>query len=175
MMEHGQVDREQAERVAVTALIFLNQLDPHAPRPQCRLLRWAAELHEVGLALYHASFRKLGAFMIEHADLAGFGKSEQENLAYLVRNQRGDIKAVREHYGFHPNNDLLLCLRLACIVHRDHIDRSIEDLALSADGPGYRLEVAKDWIYQYPAIEDLLELEVECWKEKDIKLKLSIQ
>ena len=175
MMEHGQVDREQAERVAVTALKFLNQLDPHAPRPQCRLLRWAAELHEVGLALSHASFRKLGAFMIEHADLAGFGKSEQENLAYLVRNQRGDIKEVREHYGFHPNNDLLLCLRLACIVHRDHIDRSIDDLALSADGPGYRLKVAKDWIYQYPAIEDLLELEVACWKERDIKLKLSIQ
>ena len=175
MMDHGQVDREQAERVANTALQFLGQLDPHAPLSQRRLLHWAADLHEVGLALSHASFRKLGAFMIEHADLAGFGKSEQENLAYLVRNQRGDIKSAREHYGFHPNDNLLLCLRLACIVHRDHIDRSIEPLTLSADGPGYRLRVSGEWIYQYPAIEDLLELEVECWKEKNIKLKLSIQ
>ncbi len=175
MMEHGQVDLGQAGRVAETALEFLGQLDPHAPLSQRRLLQWAADLHEVGLALSHASFRKLGAFMIEHADLAGFGKSEQENLAYLVRNQRGDIKAVREHYGFHPSNDLLLCLRLACIVHRDHIDRSIDQLQLSADGPGYHLKVPGEWIYQYPAIEDLLALEVECWDVKNIKLKLSIQ
>ncbi|WP_226666657.1 Ppx/GppA phosphatase family protein [Microbulbifer aggregans] len=175
MMEHGQIDATQAERVANTALQFLGQLNPLTPVSQCRILRWAADLHEIGLALSHSSFRKLGAYMIEHADLAGFGKSEQENLAYLVRNQRGDIKAVREHYGFHPNNDLLLCLRLACIVHRDHIDRSIDSLQLSADGPGYKLEIAEDWLYQYPAIEDLLNLEVDCWEEKNIKLKLSIQ
>ncbi|WP_428820247.1 Ppx/GppA phosphatase family protein [Microbulbifer sp. MCCC 1A16149] len=170
LMEHGEIDPEQARRVANTALQFLGQLNPYSQVAQRRLLHWAADLHEIGLALSHSSFRKLGAYMIEHADMAGFSKSEQENLAYLVRNQRGDIKAIKEHYGFHPGSELLLCLRLACIVHRDHVDRSIDGLNLSVDGPGYRLLVPEDWMYQHPAIEDLLELEVECWEDKNIKL-----
>ncbi|WOX06797.1 Ppx/GppA phosphatase family protein [Microbulbifer pacificus] len=173
LMERGEIDREQAARVASTALQFFAQLNPHSLKSQRRMLSWAADLHEIGLALSHSSFRKLGAFMIEHADMAGFSRSEQENLAYLVRNQRGDIKATQEHYGFHPNNDLLLCLRLACIVHRDHMDRDIAGLVLAADGPGYQLEIPAQWLYHYPAIEDLLELEVECWADKNIKLTLS--
>jgi len=173
LMERWQIDPAQAGRVANTALQFLGQLSPHTPVAQRRLLRWSADLHEIGLALSNSGFRKIGAYMIENADLAGFAKSEQENLAYLVRNQRGDIKAAREHYGFHPNNDLLLCLRLACIVHRDHVDRSINELQLSADGPGYHLQVPADWLYQYPAIEDLLTMEVDCWGEKNIPLTLS--
>ncbi|AQQ68805.1 phosphatase [Microbulbifer agarilyticus] len=172
LMERGEIDRDQAKRVANTALQFFGQLNPHAQVNQRRLLHWAADLHELGLALSHSSFRKLGSYMIEHADMAGFSKSEQENLAYLVRNQRGDIKAVREHYGFHPDNDLLLCLRLACIVHRDHVDRTIDGLQLSVDGPGYRLQAPEDWLYAHPAIEDLLHMEVECWEEKSIKVKL---
>ncbi|MCK7598681.1 Ppx/GppA family phosphatase [Microbulbifer sp. CAU 1566] len=173
LMENWNIDPDQARRVANTALQFFGHLNPHSLMSQRRMLRWAADLHEIGLALSHSSFRKLGSYMIEHADMAGFGKSEQENLAYLVRNQRGDIKAVQEHYGFHPNNDLLLCLRLACIVHRDHVDRSIDGLQLSADGPGYKLAIPSDWLYQNPAIEDLLALEVECWDDKHIKLTLS--
>lgn len=173
LMGKGEIDRNQARRVANTALQFFGQLNPHSVMSQRRMLRWAADLHEIGLALSHSNFRKLGAFMIEHADMAGFSRSEQENLAYLVRNQRGDIKAVQEHYGFHPNNDLLLCLRLACIVHRDHMDRTIDGLTLSIEGPGYRLEVPTDWLYNNPAIEDLLDLEVECWADKNIKLTLS--
>lgn len=173
LTESWQVDPDQANRVANTALQFLGQLNPHAPISLRRPLRWAADLHEIGLALSHSSFRKIGAYMIEHADLAGFGKSEQENLAFLVRNQRGDIKAVQEHYGFHPSNDLLLCLRLACIVHRDHVDRSIDGLQLAVDGPGYQLKIPADWLYQYPAIEDLLTMEVECWEDKKIKLTLN--
>ncbi|WP_078083537.1 Ppx/GppA phosphatase family protein [Microbulbifer mangrovi] len=172
LMEHGEIDPDQAKRVANTALQFLGQLNPYSQVAQRRLLHWAADLHEIGLALSHSSFRKLGAYMIEHADMAGFSKSEQENLAYLVRNQRGDIKAIKEHYGFHPGSELLLCLRLACIVHRDHVDRSIDGLHLSVDGPGYRLQVPEEWMYQHPAIEDLLELEVECWEDKNINLTI---
>ena len=172
MMARGEGDPAQAKRVANTALQFFSQLNPHSQIAQRRLLHWAADLHEIGLSLSHSSFRKLGAYMIEHADMAGFSKSEQENLAYLVRNQRGDIKAVQEHYGFHPDNDLLLCLRLACIVHRDHVDRDIDGLSVSVQGPGYRLRVPEQWLYQYPAIEDLLALEAECWEDKGIKFAI---
>ena len=172
LMLRAQIDAEQARRVGDTALDFLTQLRPVFNTEQWQRLRWAAQLHELGLSLSHSNFRKLGAFMIEQADLAGFSKSEQEYLAYLVLNQRGSIKPPHEHYGFHPNPDLLLSLRLACIVHRDHTDRSTGGLQLSATGDLYELSIEQQWLDQHPAIEDLLYQEVEHWQSQPRPLKL---
>ncbi len=172
MMQRWQVDAAQAQRVGDTALGLLHQLRPQTPIDQQQRLRWAAQLHEIGLALSHSNFRKLGAYMIEQADLAGFSKNEQENLAHLLRNQRGRIKPPREHYGFHPNPDLLLCLRLACVTHRDHTDRASSGLKLKTRDDGYRLRIPQEWLDKNPAIEDLLYQEVEHWQSQRLKLEL---
>ena len=175
LMQRGQIDARQAQRVSDSALKLLLQLRPECATTQRQRLCWAAALHEFGLALSHSNFRKLGAYMIEHADLAGFARSEQENVAHLVRNQRGRIKPPLEHYGFHPNPDLLLCLRLACILHRDHTDRSIDQLQLLAHAGGYQLQVPQAWLDANPAIEDLLYQEQEHWQSQPLGLHLSAQ
>ncbi|WP_237062807.1 Ppx/GppA phosphatase family protein [Microbulbifer zhoushanensis] len=172
MMQRGQIDPDQARRVVNTAEDLLLMLRPECPHDQRRRLQWAAQLHELGLALSHSNSRKLGAYMIEKADLAGFGRSEQEHLAHLVRNQRGRIKPPREHYGFHPNPDLLLCLRLACIVHRDHADHDLDGVELSAGGEHYRLRLSRQWLESNPAIEDLLYQEAEHWQSRSPGLLL---
>ena len=175
LMQRGQIDARQAQRVSDSARELLLQLRPECATVQRQRLRWAAELHEFGLALSHSNFRKLGAYMIEHADLAGFTRGEQENIAHLVRNQRGRIKPPLEHYGFHPNPDLLLCLRLACILHRDHTDRSAAALQLLAHAGGYQLQVSQQWLDRNPAIEDLLYQEQEHWQSQPLGLQLSAQ
>ncbi|WP_250464847.1 Ppx/GppA phosphatase family protein [Microbulbifer litoralis] len=172
LMQRGQIDVDQARRVGDTAHDLLLQLRPGCGAEQLQRLRWAARLHEIGLALSHSNFRKLGAYMIEQADMAGFSKTEQEHLAHLIRNQRGRLKPPREHYGFHPNPDLTLCLRLACIVHRDHTDRSVRGLQLAAAGDHYRLRANHAWLDLYPAIEDLLYQEVERWRGEPVWLEL---
>ncbi|MFC4879217.1 hypothetical protein [Microbulbifer halophilus] len=172
MMQRGQIDMDQARRVGDTAQDLLLQLCPDCSSEQLQRLRWAARLHEFGLALSHSSFRKLGAYMIEQADMAGFARAEQEHLAHLVRNQRGRLKPPREHYGFHPNPALTLCLRLACIVHRDHTDRSTRGLQLGGDKNHYRLRAEQAWLDQHPAIEDLLYQEVERWRNEPVPLEL---
>jgi exopolyphosphatase/guanosine-5'-triphosphate,3'-diphosphate pyrophosphatase len=172
LMEGGQIDAAQARRVANTAVGLLSRLNEDAPRELRQRLRWAADLHEIGLALSHSNFRKLGAYMVENADLAGFGRSEQEHLAHLIQNQRGRIKPPREHYGFHPDPSLLLSLRLACIAHRDHTDRDIGDWQLSVKKSGFRLGISQTWLDRHPAIEDLLYQEVEHWRDQPQALKL---
>ncbi|MFC6633126.1 Ppx/GppA phosphatase family protein [Microbulbifer taiwanensis] len=172
LMHDGKVDAAQARRVGDTALDLLNKLRPDTPADQRQRLRWAAQLHQIGLALSHSNFRKLGAYMVEQSDLAGFSKNEQEHIAHLVRNQRGRIKPRREHYGFRPNPDLLLCLRLACIVHRDHTDRAVNDLELKARDDRYRLRIPQEWLEKNPAIEDLLYQEVDHWQSQPLMLKL---
>ncbi|MEW5249217.1 Ppx/GppA phosphatase family protein [Microbulbifer sp. 2201CG32-9] len=174
LMQQSRVDRRQAQRIGDTALHFLSQLRPQSD-DEHRRLRWAAQLHELGLALSHSDFRRLGAYMIEHADLAGFGTSEQENIAHLVRNQRGRIKPPREHYGFHPSPDLLLCLRLACTIHRDRSDRNAGELQLVAHAGGYTLRIHQSWLDRHPAIEDLLYQESEHWQNQPLSLQLSPQ
>ncbi|WKT59933.1 Ppx/GppA phosphatase family protein [Microbulbifer thermotolerans] len=173
LMQLWQVGTAQAQRVGDTALALLHQLHPKTGSEELQRLRWAAQLHEIGLALSHSDFRKLGAYMIEHADLAGFAKTEQEYLAYLLRNQRGRIKPPREHYGFHPNPDLLLCLRLACIIHRDRTDRGLDGIKLKARDNGYRLRLPREWLDQNPAIEDLLRQEEEYWQSQPQALEIS--
>jgi exopolyphosphatase/guanosine-5'-triphosphate,3'-diphosphate pyrophosphatase len=175
LIKRWQIDSTQARRIGDSALAFFTELNPQAGVAEKQLLRWSADLHEIGLALSHSNFRKLGASMIEQADLAGFAKSEQENLAHLLRNQRGAIKPPREHYGFHPDQDLLLCLRLACIVHRDRSGRDIKNLRLSRHAGGYLLQVAQDWLNQHPAIEDLLYQEMAHWQQRQVTLQLSPQ
>lgn len=172
MMQRWQVDAAQARRVGDTALDLLHQLHPGIAIEQQQRLRWAAQLHEIGLALSHSDFRKLGAYMIEHADLAGFARSEQENLAHLLRNQRGRIRPPREHYGFHPNPAPLLCLRLACIMHRDRTERAASGFRLEARDDRYRLRIPQAWLGQNPAIEDLFYQEVEHWQSQPLKLEL---
>ncbi|WP_346837569.1 Ppx/GppA phosphatase family protein [Microbulbifer sp. SAOS-129_SWC] len=172
LMLRAQIDVDQARRVGDTALDLLLHLRPEGHTEQHLQLRWAAQLHELGLALSHNDFRKLGAYMIERADLAGFSRSEQETLAYLVRRQRGRIKPPREHYGFHPDPDLLLCLRLACILHRDRAGRSLKGIELARSIAGYHLRVPQAWLDNYPAIDELLQQEVEHWQTQPQVLQL---
>ncbi|GAA5443256.1 exopolyphosphatase [Microbulbifer sp. NBRC 101763] len=172
VMQRWQIDANQARRVSDTALKLLQQLRPGYPPEGRQRLRWAIQLHEVGLALTHSSFRKLGAFMIKHADLAGFSKGEQEHLSYLVRNQRGRIKHPKEHYGFHPSPDLLLCLRLGCIIHRDRTERTLQGINLADQGDAYRLQIEREWLDSSPAIEELLYQEEQHWQSQTRPLRL---
>lgn len=173
MVERWQVDTNQAKRVSSTSLKLLQQLRPQYPPEGKVRLHWAIQLHETGLALTHSSFRKLGAYMVKHADMAGFAKSEQEHLAYLVHNQRGRIKPPREHYGFHPNPDLLLCLRLGCIIHRDRTERSLDGLKLYDQGDAYHLEADQQWLEDSPAIAELLEQEEQHWRSQNRPLQIT--
>ncbi|WP_444924101.1 Ppx/GppA family phosphatase [Microbulbifer sp. DLAB2-AF] len=172
VVQHWQIDQNQVRRVNDTALKLLQQLRPEYPLEGRQRLRWAIQLHEVGLALTHSSFRKLGAYMIKHADMAGFSNGEQEHLAYLVRNQRGPIKAPKEHYGFHPSPDLLLCLRLASIIHRDRTERTLRGINLADQGDAYRLQIEREWLDSSPAIEELLYQEEQHWQSQTRPLRL---
>ena len=86
-----QVDTEQAERVRATAVNLFQQarkswgLDQ---RVDLRLLEWGAQLHEIGLSIAHTQYHRHGAYLLSNADLAGFSRPEQYNLAMLVRAHR---------------------------------------------------------------------------------------
>ncbi|XKH60648.1 exopolyphosphatase [Halomonas sediminis] len=84
------VDSRQADNVTTTAHLLFEavqetwKLNEH----QGRYLAWACQVHEIGLAISHSQFHRHGAYLLEHSDLAGFSRPEQQLLAFLVRAHR---------------------------------------------------------------------------------------
>ena len=44
-------------------------------------LKWAARLHEIGLDVAHSGYHRHGAYLLQNADMPGFGREEQFLLA----------------------------------------------------------------------------------------------
>jgi len=136
------IDRAQAERVEATVADFLDQVgeawglsDPRIHRA----VRWAARLHEVGLAFRHPGYHKHGAYVLENTDLPGFSREEQTLLAGLVR-------AHRRKFRYEPLEELggdlgeqavrvAALLRLAVRVHRSRGAADLERPRLEIADP----------------------------------------
>lgn len=124
LMERSHVDTEHCLLVEDKCLELLGQLadDWNLHQEwQREMLGWAARTHAVGLDIAHYHYHKHGAYLVEHSDLAGFSRQEQQQLALLVRGHRRNIPLAE--FEKHPEvkQDLLyLCviLRLSILLHR---------------------------------------------------------
>ena len=158
LVERYHVDLAQAERVETLALRCLEQvaadwkLDTELSRT---FLRWAARLHEIGLAIAHGGYHKHGAYILEHSDMDGFSFQNQRLLGLLVRGHRR--KFPRELFLELPNkreirSALRLCmlLRLACLLSRTRSRRHTPDFELKAKGKRLRLIFPEGWLERHP-------------------------
>lgn len=172
------VDMDQAERVASTAASLWRQIDgPVLPGvSRTKILRWAAQVHEIGLSISHSGFHHHGYYILRHNDMAGFGRYEQYILANLVRFHRK---------GFYDNRfedldgnaiaaflPLLVCLRLAALLHRRREGLDVLP-KLESRLRGYRLVFQNGWLKQHPLTLAGLELEKEQLKNIGLVLDFS--
>jgi exopolyphosphatase/guanosine-5'-triphosphate,3'-diphosphate pyrophosphatase len=111
-------------------------------------------LHELGLAIAHSQHHQHGAYVIEHSDVAGFSRTEQQVLAALVRNQRRglDIASFDALPGRVATAALrcALLLRLAVLLHRSHDDAGIPLLHARVSARGLELSVSGEWLAAHP-------------------------
>jgi exopolyphosphatase/guanosine-5'-triphosphate,3'-diphosphate pyrophosphatase len=162
MIERFGVDRAQAARVAATANTLHGQLDPAAREAMSKRLGWAALLHEIGFAISHGDYHKHSAYMVQHADMAGFSTSDQEHIATLVLGQRGNLRKVHAALEDRERAAKILVLRLAVILN--HARRSIELPRWSLKfGRSIELAVDGDWLSRHPLTQFLLEEEAMHW------------
>jgi exopolyphosphatase/guanosine-5'-triphosphate,3'-diphosphate pyrophosphatase len=168
LQEQYKVDTDQGARVADTALALWKHIEgPVLPGvSRTKVLRWAAQLHEIGLSISHSGHHHHGYYLLRYGDVAGFGRYEQYILANLVRSHRkglypekfGDMddKAVA---AFVP---LLVCLRLATVLHRRREDILRDELPkLAVSGHIYRLKFPRGWLHKHPLTLASLEAERE--------------
>ncbi len=172
------IDGGQAKRVEATALALCDQVAEawRLGKPEhADLLRWAANLHELGLAIGHAQYHKHGAYLIEHADLAGFSLAEQAILAGLVRAHRRKF-ALRVLEGLPIKRSralrLAALLRIAVVLHRARSEAELPQIIAEVDGDTLKLFFPEDWLNSHPLSQADLELERNYLRACGMRLKL---
>ena len=153
------IDEVQAARVEATAIRLFEQVatDWSLEDDDARQLGWAARLHEIGLAVAHSQYHVHGAYLLEHSDISGFSRQEQQVLAALVRTHRRGVS--RSAFDALPDRLLLASkrkaalLRLAVLLHRAHESDPIPKVSVAADGDELRLVVGKKWIESRPLLK----------------------
>jgi len=167
MEERYHVDSEQAARVELTALSMLEQVTESwkLDKQGCRvLLGWAARLHEIGLDIAHAQYHKHGAYLLEHADMPGFNRSEQSVLACLVGAHRRKfslayIAQISPKNWIKRTQRLAILLRMAVLFNRSRSYEFPDVLRLRAKGKLITLCLPKEWLDANPLT--LADLECE--------------
>ena len=177
-VERYGVDLAHARQVADTARAFLLQIDPAAADNESidrRFLEWAALLHEAGVSVAHSSYHKHSAYILGNADMPGFSRMDQGRLARIVLAHRGKLARVG---GLDPESTewrLILCLRLAVVVHRARDGRGVPPLRLKREGRGYVAVADNDWLRNLPLTASALEEEERQWQAIGQPLKLRVE
>ena len=110
-----EVDVPQARRVRQIALSIQESLIPNVADEDSRELGWACDLHEIGMMVSHHDHHRHSAYLLSHADAAGFSQSQQRRISDLVLGQRGGLRKVEHAFARRQFALQLLCLRLAAL------------------------------------------------------------
>lgn len=156
LMERSHVDIEHAQKVECKALQALEQVadawqlneDWHSD-----LLSWASRVHEVGLDIAHYHYHKHGAYLVEHSDLAGFSRQDQQMLALLVRGHRRNIP--KEHFKEFAEDAqalLRLCilLRFSILLHHIRGSQEVPELDVIAEENSLHIRFPQSWLDNNP-------------------------
>ncbi len=178
MVKRYQVDIEQANRIADWTRTALDQVaeDWRLGPAHADMLFWISQLHEIGLAIAHDNDHLHTGYILEHADMPGFGRQEQQVLATLARLQRQRIQPEllnklppRLHDSVRR---LLALLRIGLAMGRARSDRIMIDFGLSADNDTLRLALPSGWLQAHPLTRQDLEVEQLQLARLDISLAL---
>ncbi len=172
------VDRAQARRVEATALMLFDQVaKAWALGAEAReWLSWSARVHEIGLAIAHSQHQHHGAYILRHADLAGFSRQEQHLLAAIVechrrKPDRAIIDALPLRYQDLARHTTAL-LRLAVLFRRARRAESLPVLTLHATRHRLRITLPALWTHRHPLSDADLQQEHKPMVELGLRLEL---
>ena len=181
LIKRYNVDAEHAERVGQTALDLFNKtakkwsLDRDTDQ---KMLRWAAKLHEIGLAIAHSQHHKHAAYLIANSELAGFSRQEQSMLGMLIRCHRRRLppqeEMVRLPEELHDKlYKLAILIRLSVVINRGRTGPEYKGLALSASDAYLKIEFPDGWLGKHPLTEADLATEADYLSAINFSLKFS--
>jgi exopolyphosphatase/guanosine-5'-triphosphate,3'-diphosphate pyrophosphatase len=172
------IDRAQAARVEHTAIELLRQVAQPwglGGEENERLLRWASDLHEIGLSVSHSQYHKHGAYLLTYLDMPGFATGEQQRLAALVRGHRRKVPLTewQKLPAAQQQRVLRMCvlLRIACLMHRRRSEEALGQVEAAVENGTLKLRFAPGWLDAHALTRADLEQEAVYLKAANIRLK----
>ena len=133
-------------------------------------------MHEVGLDIAHYQYHKHGAYLVEHSDLSGFSRQDQQMLALLVRGHRRNIpKDKFADFGAEGVKLIRLCvlLRFAILFHHIRGTQEMPNVQLQAAGQRLEIQFPNGWLEHNPLTQADFTQEAEWLKRIGIELSVS--
>jgi exopolyphosphatase/guanosine-5'-triphosphate,3'-diphosphate pyrophosphatase len=180
MMARYYVDVRQSERVVQMARQLFEQVrDALAlDEEDGDLLRRAAYLHEIGLAISHGGYHRHGAYLLQHSDVPGFSQVDQARLSLLVgqhrRKLREDAQAQVMRSGGLRLQSLCLLLRLAVLLHHSRSDQQLPTVQLSAPSVDQWQLVIAGTAADWPLLVADLQEETQQWENWSVQLRVEM-
>jgi len=177
LMNRYSVDFDHADRVEkITKHIFRSiksewQLEK---KEDLKMIRWAARLHEIGLAIAHSQYHKHGAYLLSNSDIPGFSRQEQILLSILVRLHRRKFTLdIFEQVTDDIQNKLIkliIILRLAIVLNRSRNAIKTPEIDVKTNGKKIELQFQNGWLSDHPLTEADLEAEANYLSVTDYNL-----
>lgn len=180
MMARYYVDVRQSERVVQTARQLFEQVR-HAlalDDEDGDLLRRAAYLHEIGLAISHGGYHRHGAYLLQHSDVPGFSQVDQARLSLLVgqhrRKLREDAQVLVLRSGGVRLQALCLVLRLAVLLHHSRSDQQLPVVKLCVQSEQQWLFTVLGCAADWPLLVSDLQDETQQWRNWSVQLQVNM-
>jgi exopolyphosphatase / guanosine-5'-triphosphate,3'-diphosphate pyrophosphatase len=158
------VDTQQAARVTRVAQALYANVQTKAAAETRRELLWACALHEIGMMISHHDHHRHSAYVLAHADAAGFSQSQLRRVGELVLGQRGGLRKLETSLTRDEFAWQVLCLRLAII--KCHARSEVDEAAIRVERAGAvaGLSFGAGWSEAHPRTRHLLEEEATMWE-----------
>ena len=169
-------DKKQAKQVVKTSRSLFEQVKEKLglSTEDGDLLRRAASLHEIGLAIAHSGYHKHSAYLVEYSDIPGFSQVDQKRMAQLMLNHRRKLKADMLEQACIIGGDslvyLCLLLRLAVLAHHSRSEHELPKLGLKViDNNRWQITVGESSEHYTFLLSDL-HTEIEQFAKWGVKL-----
>lgn len=140
------------------------------------LLLWAAQLHEIGLAISHSRHQRHSSYLVHNTDLPGFSMQEQKLLSLLVRYHRQKF-LLDEFESFSPKYRkqficLIIILRISVILNRSIPSYQEPDYTIEVKNKTLILRFPNHWFDDNPLTMADLTNEIDYISVTGFKLKI---
>ncbi|MGZ8264369.1 MAG: exopolyphosphatase [Burkholderiales bacterium] len=174
-MQRYHVDAAQARRVGTLAQALYKKLAADAKdidENDPTYIGWAAKLHEIGISVAYSGYHKHSAYILENADMPGFSRDEQTQVALLVLSHRRSLRKVQSRIEGAADLRAVLALRLAVIFYRARADIALPAIQAKYAGARFRVSLDRAWLAGNPLTATALREEVREWQRIGFELKV---
>ena len=165
------VDENHAKIVADVATKLFEKISediqfaPGEQEVHARKLHWSGLLHEIGCVVSPIDAHLHGAYILDHAEPAGFSQSELHCLSLLILGYRGKLKRLEADFSDRIFVMQLICLRLAVILCHARQTPNLRGFQLHSQNNSIQLTLPKTWREKYPQSYYLLDEETMAWQK----------